>query len=153
MNLGKNKSSKDAVDDYVRGVKMFADVADYLVINVSSPNTPGLRSMQGRQQLQELVDKVCIQNHSFLHHLGHCCVFLFTFPLRLQVVAERDCLDLEQKPPLLVKIAPDLSEQDKIDIAAVVARKQVGATLIFCEVSDAEHRLSALRLCPSVLRN
>ena len=58
VNLGKNKTSPDAVDDYVRGVKKFGDIADYLVINVSSPNTPGLRAMQGRQQLQQLVDKV-----------------------------------------------------------------------------------------------
>ena len=58
MNLGKNKTSPDPVGDYVQGVEKFSDVADYLVINVSSPNTPGLRDMQGRQQLQELVTKV-----------------------------------------------------------------------------------------------
>ena len=58
VNLGKNKESKDAVEDYVKGVDKFGVMADYLVINVSSPNTPGLREMQGRKQLQELVDKV-----------------------------------------------------------------------------------------------
>ena len=59
VNLGKNKTSESAVDDYVKGVKKFGPLADYLVINVSSPNTPGLRSMQGKQQLEELVAKVC----------------------------------------------------------------------------------------------
>lgn len=45
--------------DYVKGVEKFGPLADYLVINVSSPNTPGLRSMQGKEQLEELVAKVC----------------------------------------------------------------------------------------------
>ena len=43
VNLGKNKTSPSAVDDYVAGVKQFSHLADYLVINISSPNTPGLR--------------------------------------------------------------------------------------------------------------
>ena len=61
INLGKNKTSEDAVGDYVEGVKKFGPIADYLVINVSSPNTPGLRAMQGRKQLQELIDKVSVE--------------------------------------------------------------------------------------------
>ena len=59
VNLGKNKESADPVDDYVLGVRLFGEVADYLVVNVSSPNTPGLRNMQGGEQLEELLDKVC----------------------------------------------------------------------------------------------
>jgi dihydroorotate dehydrogenase len=59
INLGKNKTSDSPVGDYVKGVEKFGALADYLVINVSSPNTPGLRSMQGKQQLEELVEKVC----------------------------------------------------------------------------------------------
>ena len=58
VNLGKNKTSEDPVNDYVEGVKTFGEIADYLVINVSSPNTPGLRDMQGKQQLEELIAKV-----------------------------------------------------------------------------------------------
>ncbi|XP_070186457.1 dihydroorotate dehydrogenase (quinone), mitochondrial-like isoform X3 [Littorina saxatilis] len=99
VNLGKNKLSGHAVADYVAGVKVFGKVADYLVINVSSPNTPGLRQLQGRQQLEELLD---------------------------QVVAERNKLRVEHKPPLLVKIAPDLSDEDKADIAAAVIREKGG---------------------------
>ena len=59
MNLGKNKTSETPVNDYVEGVKVFGTIADYLVVNVSSPNTPGLRDMQGKQQLEELIEKVC----------------------------------------------------------------------------------------------
>ena len=58
MNLGKNKLSGHPVADFVAGVKVFGKVADYLVINVSSPNTPGLRGMQGRQELEALMDQV-----------------------------------------------------------------------------------------------
>ncbi|XP_062500906.1 dihydroorotate dehydrogenase (quinone), mitochondrial-like isoform X2 [Corticium candelabrum] len=94
VNLGKNKTSTDAIADYVKGVRELGCFADYIVINVSSPNTPGLRSMQKRKQLEELIDKV---------------------------MAERDCL--VNRPPLLVKIAPDLSDDDKEDIAAVICRR------------------------------
>jgi dihydroorotate dehydrogenase len=95
VNLGKNKVSSDAVADYIDGVKSLGPFADYIVINVSSPNTPGLRSMQKMKQLSELIDKV---------------------------VAERD--KLPNHPPLLVKLAPDLSDGDKEDIADVVCRAQ-----------------------------
>ena len=44
--------------DYVKGVQCFSGLGDYLVVNVSSPNTPGLRSLQGREQLADLIDKV-----------------------------------------------------------------------------------------------
>ena len=69
MNLGKNKLSGHPVVDYVTGVKVFGKVADYLVINVSSPNTPGLRNMQGRQELETLMDPVGAPVKSFAPHL------------------------------------------------------------------------------------
>ena len=47
VNIGRNKDSAQAVDDYVSGAKVLARLADYLVVNVSSPNTPGLRALQG----------------------------------------------------------------------------------------------------------
>jgi len=58
VNLGKNKESVTPLEDYVVGVREFSPLADYLVINVSSPNTPGLRDLQGRQQLEELIARV-----------------------------------------------------------------------------------------------
>lgn len=81
----------------MKGVERFNDLADYLVVNVSSPNTPGLRAMQGRKELQTLLDAVVAQRDQ-----GH-----------------------KKRTPIVVKIAPDLSQQDKIDIAAVVARPKV----------------------------
>ncbi|KAL5993404.1 hypothetical protein ACLOJK_014328 [Asimina triloba] len=96
VNLGKNKTSEDASADYVQGVHTLSQFADYLVINVSSPNTPGLRKLQGRNQLKDLVKKV---------------------------QAARDEMQWAEEgpPPLLVKIAPDLTKQDLEDIAAVVS--------------------------------
>ena len=58
MSLGKNKESPLATDDYVRGIRVMGEFADYIVINVSSPNTPGLRDIQARDQLACLLDAV-----------------------------------------------------------------------------------------------
>lgn len=58
VNLGKNKSSTDAAADYVAGVRTLGPLADYLVVNVSSPNTPGLRDLQGKAELRDLLSKV-----------------------------------------------------------------------------------------------
>jgi dihydroorotate dehydrogenase len=58
VNVGRNKSSTDAVADYRAAAQRLAPFADYLVVNVSSPNTPGLRDLQGAGQLAELVSEV-----------------------------------------------------------------------------------------------
>lgn len=59
INLGKNKTSADAAADYVEGVRILGPLADYLVVNVSSPNTVGLRNLQGKTELRRLLFKVC----------------------------------------------------------------------------------------------
>nr|CAG4638549.1 EOG090X08P9 [Cyclestheria hislopi] len=96
VNLGKNKSSENAIDDYVKGVNTFGNVADYLVINISSPNTPGLRTLQRRNELETLISKVLLA---------------------------RNNLNLSKRPPLLLKIAPDLSQDEMKDIAAVILQE------------------------------
>jgi dihydroorotate dehydrogenase len=58
VNLGTNKDSKDRVADYVAGVRRFASVASYLAINISSPNTPGLRDLQEKDALARLLEGV-----------------------------------------------------------------------------------------------
>jgi dihydroorotate dehydrogenase len=55
VNLGANKDAADRVEDYALGVRTFAALADYLTINVSSPNTPGLRDLQRREALDDLI--------------------------------------------------------------------------------------------------
>lgn len=60
LNLGKNKNTQDALPDYQQGILNLGDFADYIVINVSSPNTPGLRRMQEKEKLLNLLTKVSI---------------------------------------------------------------------------------------------
>lgn len=103
INLGKNKLSQDAGADYQEGVRSLGPLADYLVVNVSSPNTPGLRNLQAKTELQQLLSGV---------------------------LKERNALQGEHKPPVLVKIAPDLSAQDKRDIADVVTELGVDGLMV-----------------------
>jgi dihydroorotate dehydrogenase len=102
VNLGKNKTSPaESNDDYVNGIMRLGDFGDYLVVNISSPNTPGLRNLQKKEMLERLVT---------------------------DVVKARDSLD--NKPPLLVKIAPDLSKEELHDIADIVLKCKVDGVII-----------------------
>lgn len=103
INLGKNKLSQDAGADYLEGLRALGPLADYLVVNISSPNTPGLRDLQGKAELRQL-----------LH----------------TVLKERNALQGERKLPVLVKIAPDLTSQDKQDIADVVTELGVDGLMV-----------------------
>jgi dihydroorotate dehydrogenase len=94
-NIGKNKVTEDGAADYEIGVEAVAPYADYLVANISSPNTPGLRAMQGREILADMIDRV----------------------LQARARAVPDAAD---RPPLIVKIAPDLDDSERADIAAVI---------------------------------
>ncbi|CAA9512286.1 MAG: Dihydroorotate dehydrogenase (quinone) [uncultured Sphingomonadaceae bacterium] len=58
VNVGANKDSADRIADYAQGVRRMAPAADYLTINISSPNTPGLRALQGDAELPELLAAV-----------------------------------------------------------------------------------------------
>jgi len=93
-NVGKNKDSTDAIEDYAAGVAATCRLADYLVCNISSPNTPGLRSLQARSEMSALLT---------------------------QVLAVRDASIPEPsaRPPLLVKVAPDLDDAGLADVAEV----------------------------------
>ena len=57
-NLGANKDTEDKAADYVAGLKRLAGLADYFTINISSPNTPGLRALQGRETLDDLLGRI-----------------------------------------------------------------------------------------------
>jgi dihydroorotate dehydrogenase len=105
VNIGANKDSADRIGDYELGVKRFARHASYLTVNISSPNTPGLRNMQARESLAELLSRV---------------------------VAARDAeaKQLSRKTPLFLKIAPDLHEADLEDIAAEVTEKGVEGVIV-----------------------
>jgi dihydroorotate dehydrogenase len=91
-NLGANKDSADRIGDYVQGLRRLWGRCDYFTVNVSSPNTPGLRDLQGRAALEELAGR-----------------------LREARQALRDGHDV----PLLLKVAPDLKDGQVGDIVSV----------------------------------
>lgn len=95
VNVGRSRSvpTEDAVADYEASVSLLAPVADYLVVNVSSPNTPGLRTLQDSDQLRPLL-------------------------MAVQQAARR--ARPERPPPILVKIAPDLGDE-QVDAVADLA--------------------------------
>jgi dihydroorotate dehydrogenase len=101
VNLGKNRDTMDAPRDYVAGIRAAAPVADFLVINVSSPNTPGLRDLQSRDALRALL---------------------------VEALAARG--RTERRPPLFVKIAPDLTKGDREDIAQVCLETGVDGLVV-----------------------
>lgn len=98
VNLGKNKDTplEEAARDYVELMKVFAPLADYLTINISSPNTVGLRRLQNREMLESLLS---------------------------QINLERETWNL--KLPILVKISPDLSEEELDDAIGVILDKKM----------------------------
>jgi dihydroorotate dehydrogenase len=103
-NLGKNKESADAIADYVAGVEALGALADYLVVNVSSPNTPGLRDLQRRESLLALIAALK--------------------SARAAAAVPAD------PPPLLLKIAPDLSEGERAEIAEAALETGIDGLVI-----------------------
>jgi dihydroorotate dehydrogenase len=102
-NLGKNRDTEDGAADYIAGVAAVSDLADYLVVNISSPNTPGLRALQARAQIEDLLTRVR--------------------DARRANAAAR-------QPPLLVKVGPDLDEGELGDIAEVALATGVDGLII-----------------------
>lgn len=102
LNIGANKESPDRVADYRLGVERFGPLASYLTANISSPNTPGLRNLQAREILAELLATI------------------------------RDARDAlpGAKPPVFLKIAPDLVEEELDDIAAEVLDKGIDGVIV-----------------------
>jgi dihydroorotate dehydrogenase len=101
VNIGANKDSEDFVADYVKGVLRFAEVADYLTVNISSPNTPGLRNLQGDEALRRLLGEV----------------------LRARSKAS-------VRVPVLLKLAPDLDEAALDAIAGVIAETDLDGLIV-----------------------
>jgi dihydroorotate dehydrogenase len=103
INIGKNRDSADAAADYAAGTAALAPLADYLVINVSSPNTPGLRALQETTALQALLDRVQAARHAAAP---------------------------ERPPPVLLKIAPDLAPGDARELAQVAVAGGIDGLIV-----------------------
>jgi dihydroorotate dehydrogenase len=101
VNLGKNRDTQDAAGDYAEGIVRMARLADYLVVNVSSPNTPGLRELQHRVIFEALLKRL------------------------LAAREETGC-----RVPLLVKIAPDLTPEESKGIAEVAVDTGIDGLIV-----------------------
>lgn len=104
-NVGKNRDTEDGAADYVTGIEAVCAHADYLVVNISSPNTPGLRGLQARAPIDDL--------------------------LRRAIAArQRVAPDPIRPPPLLAKVGPDLDDDQLRDIAEVALTTGVDGLIV-----------------------
>jgi dihydroorotate dehydrogenase len=101
VNIGANKDAADRAQDYAAGIATFADLASYFTVNVSSPNTPGLRDLQHEAALDDLLARV---------------------------MAARDAAP--SRRPVLLKIAPDVSEAELDGIVATLRRRRVDGLIV-----------------------
>ncbi len=101
-NIGKNKTTpnEDAVSDYVKCFDALFDLVDYFVVNVSSPNTPGLRALQDKEPLTDLLDT--LQQRNLKNGISR---------------------------PILLKIAPDLSKEQLDDIVGIVLQTGIAGVV------------------------
>lgn len=104
VNIGANKDSEDRIADYVKGVERFARLGDYITINISSPNTPGLRDLQGKDALHQLLSE-CLEARERTLPSGEAC-------------------------PLFVKIAPDLSDDELADSLDVIEESAIDGVIV-----------------------
>ncbi len=105
VNIGANKDSEDRIADYVAGIRAFADLASWFTVNVSSPNTPGLRDLQARDQLSDLLSRV--------------------LAVRDEIAATG-----ARRVPVLLKIAPDMVDAGLADVAEVALATKVDGLVV-----------------------
>jgi dihydroorotate dehydrogenase len=103
VNIGANKDSADRAADYATMARLMTPVASYLAVNVSSPNTPGLRALQDEGALAALLDGV---------------------------IAARDEVAGSRTPPIFLKVAPDLQREDVDAISRIAIDKALGALIV-----------------------
>jgi dihydroorotate dehydrogenase len=104
INVGANKDSPDRVADYVQLIEAFAPVASYFTVNVSSPNTPGLRNLQHPAALDDLLAKVIDARERVRNNAGDS--------------------------PVLLKIAPDLSLAELDDVVQIARSRRVDGMIV-----------------------
>lgn len=109
VNIGKTKLAHDEIADYVQSTRLLAPHADYLVVNVSSPNTPGLRDLQAVDRLRPLL--AAVRDAARVDH-GETPV-----SERSRPAFAHDQREHRAPVPLLVKIAPDLADDDVLAVA------------------------------------
>ena len=104
VNIGANRDSTDRIDDYARLIETFSAVASYFTVNVSSPNTPGLRDLQQAKALDDLLARVIDAREKVRPRSG--------------------------LTPVLLKIAPDLTLSELDDIVGVARKRRVDGMIV-----------------------
>jgi len=101
INIGPNRDTKDRLNDYLIGLRTFHDIADYITINISSPNTENLRDFHDQEKFNELLDSV-----------------------------EQEKKNLKTKIPIVVKISPDISDEQVDQISQILLKHEVKAIIV-----------------------
>ena len=101
INIGPNKDTKDRLGDYLMGLRNFYDIADYITINISSPNTENLRNFHDETKLDELMNSI-----------------------------EKEKIKLKSKTPIVVKISPDILDNQVNLISEIMLKYKVNAIII-----------------------
>ena len=101
INIGPNKDTENRLEDYLSGLRVFYEFADYITINISSPNTENLRNFHDRTRLDELLNEI-----------------------------KKEKINLNSKIPIVVKIAPDINDNEIEKISEVLINNEVEAVII-----------------------
>ena len=101
INIGPNKDTKDRLNDYVMGLRAFHDLADYITVNISSPNTENLRNLHDEVKLDELINSI-----------------------------EQEKVKLKSKIPIVVKVSPDILDMQVNLISKIVLKYKVSAIIV-----------------------
>jgi len=101
INIGPNKDTKNRLDDYLIGLKTFYNLADYITINISSPNTENLRNFHDKTKLDELISSI-----------------------------EEEKIQLKSKIPIVIKISPDINDEQVENIAEILLKYKIKAIIV-----------------------
>ena len=113
VNIGPNKDSKDRLNDYLVGLRNFHDIADYITVNISSPNTENLRNFHDETKLDELIDLI-----------------------------EEEREKLKSIIPIVVKISPDISDKQIELISEILLKHKISAIIVSNTTSVNRENLS-----------
>ena len=101
INIGPNKDTKDRLNDYLVGLRNFYDIADYITVNISSPNTENLRNFHDETKFDELMDAI-----------------------------EKEKIKLKSKVPIVVKISPDILDEQVNMIGKILLKYNVSGIIV-----------------------
>ena len=113
INIGPNKDSNDRLNDYLIGLRTFHDIADYITINISSPNTENLRSFHDEEKFDELMNSI-----------------------------QEEKVKLKSKIPIVVKISPDISEEQIELVSKILLDHKVSAVILSNTTSGNREKLN-----------